>query len=91
MIGEKVLMKEENGVSRKDPSKTRRSFLPSLQIKPCEVRRKCGKNLSIQHGNTDTFLLCSSLLRIVSTLVMLLEMEVNFPHAWACLRCYAVM
>ena len=61
------LMHMENGVSKKDPSKTRQSIFPYLQIKPCGVRYRSGKNCSSQHGNDSTHLVRSSLLRVDST------------------------
>ena len=71
------LTQAENGVSRKGPSKTRRSFLNSLQIKPCGMRCKSRNKFSIQNGNATAHLLRYSLFRIVSTLVMLLETEAS--------------
>ena len=43
----------ENCFSRKDLSKTKRSFLPSFQIKPYGLRCKRGKNLCSQNRNTS--------------------------------------
>ena len=70
------LIQADNGVSRKYPSKVRRSFLPYLQIKPFGVRCKSGKNLSSQHGNADVHLFRSFLRRVVSTFVFFCKTEV---------------
>ena len=75
MIEENLLMKVENGVSRKDLSNSRRSFFPSLIIKPCGVRYNSGNIFSSQRGNDVVFFLHLSLLRVVSDLVIFLEME----------------
>ena len=72
------LMQSENGVSRKDPSNTRKSCLPSLQIKPCGGMRKSGKNISSHHGNVTSQLLRSSLLRLFSTFVIFWRLRRGF-------------
>ena len=54
-VDENWLMQVDDGVSKKDLSKTRQSVLPSLQINPCELRYKSGNNCSSQHGNTATY------------------------------------
>ena len=84
-------MKVENGVSKKDLSKTRRSLLPSLQIKPCGVRCRSGESFSIQHGNSAKRLLRSSLFTVDSTFSMLLETEAWLPQERACRLCSTVM
>ena len=91
MVESNWLVQEENGVSAKDPSKTIRSFLPSLKIKPCGVRHKFVKNLSSHHVNTSTCLSRSYLLMVVSTLAMFLDVGVWLPRAWSCLGCSALM
>ena len=69
VVEENWLMQAENGVRRKDPSIKRRSFLSSLQIKLGGVRHEYGNTFSSQYGNAAACLLCSSLFRVVSTLV----------------------
>ena len=73
VVEAKFLMQVDNGISRKDPSNKRQSFFPSLQIKPCGIRFKSGKNLLSYRGNAAKCLLRSSLLSVVSTLVIFLE------------------
>ena len=74
-------MQVENGVSKKDLSKTRQSLLPSLQIRPCSVRHRSGKNRSSQHGNAATHLLRSSLFRVDFTFGMMFATEVKLTQA----------
>ena len=81
----------ENGVSKKDPSKTRRSFFPSLKIRPCSARHSSGNNCSSHHGNTATHFLYSTLFRVDSTVGTLLATDACLPYAQACRRCSAVM
>ena len=85
VIEDNWLMQEKNGLSRKDPSKTRRSFPPSFKIKSFGERSKSRNIFSRQHGNADTHLLCSSFFRVVSTLVMFLETEGWLSQARSCL------
>ena len=84
-------MQADNGVSRKDLSTTRRTFLLSLKIKLSGVRHKSGENISSQHENAAAHFFRSSLLRVVSTLVLFLDTEASEPHTRACLYCHAVM
>ena len=72
-------MQVENGVSKKEPSKMRRSLLPSLQIMPCGMRQSYGNNRSSQHGNAAACLLHSSLFRVDSTFGMLLATKEWLP------------
>ena len=76
MVEENWLLQVKNSVSRKDPSKTRPSFFPYLQIKPYGVRRKSRNIFSSQNGNAATHFLRSSLLRVVSTLGFFVDGEV---------------
>ena len=69
MVEANCLMQVVTGLSRKYLSNARRLFFPSLQIKPCGVRYKSGKNLFSQNGNIAVHLLRSSLIRIVSIFV----------------------
>ena len=70
-----LLTQVDKGVSKNVLSKSRRSFSPSLKIRPYGVRSMSGNKCSSQHGNAAAHLLCSSLLRAFLTLVILLEME----------------
>ena len=72
-------MQMENGVSKKDASKTRRSILPYLKMRIYGASHRSGKNFSSQHGNTTMSLLRSSLLRVDSTFGMLFATGVQFP------------
>ena len=74
-----LLKQVENGISKKDPSKTRRSVLPSLQIKPCGERHRSWKNFSSQHGNIDVHVSRSSLFRVYSTFGILFDTEAWLP------------
>ena len=78
-------MKAESTVSRKDPSNVIRSFLPYFQIRSFVVRHKSGKIFSSQHGSTATCLLRVSFLKVVSTLIVLLETEMWSPQARDCI------
>ena len=75
-------MQVENGVSKKDPSKTRRSLLPSMQMRTCGVKHGSEKNCSIQNRNTSTCLLCSSFFRVDSSFGMLFATKACLPQAW---------
>ena len=77
-------MQVKNSVSKKDPSKTRRSLLPSLEIKPCGARYRSGNNCSGHNVNAATCLLRSSLLRVASTFGIVFDAEACLPQAQDC-------
>ena len=85
-VDENWLMQVDNGVSKKDPSKTRRSLLAPFQTKPCGVRHESGKNFYSQNGNASTHFLRSSFLMMFSTFAIMLETDEWLPQARACLR-----
>ena len=72
-------MRMEEGVSKNEPSKTRRSFLPTLKIRPCGTRHVSEKKRSSQHESSTACFLCSSLISVFSTLVRFLETEGRLP------------
>ena len=76
------LMHVDNVVSKEDSSKSRRSLLPSLQIKPFRVRHMSGKNYSNQHGNDSACLFRSYLFRVEYSFGMLFDIEAWLPRAW---------
>ena len=65
----KALLQTEKGVSMNEPSKTRRSFLPSLHTRPCGFRDRSGKKRSNQYGKAATNLLHSSLFKFFCTFI----------------------
>ena len=81
----KALIHVKKGVSMNDPYKTRRSFSPSLHIKPCGVRNESGKKCSSQQENAATCLLRSFLFKTCSTLDRFLLTEAWLPYVRACL------
>ena len=68
-------MHAEKGVSKNDPSNTRRSFFTSSKIRKFVVRHMSGKKHSSQNGNTGMHLLRSSLISVFSTFARFLETE----------------
>ena len=86
----KSFTRAEKGVCEKELSKTRRSFLPYLQIRPCGVRNRFGENRSNQKGNSVAHLLRSFLFKLVSTLGRCLATEAWFPQTRTSRSCYAV-
>ena len=85
MVEDNLSMQVKKGVSKEDPSNARRSFFPSLQIRPYWVRHKPGKKSSSQHGNAATHFSCFSLFQVVSAFFVFLEMEGWLPQARNCL------
>ena len=85
-----LLIQIEKDVSKNDPSKNMNSFLPSLQIRSCGVRRVSGNNHSSQHGNAAMHLL-RYYLSSFSTLIRLLETQAWLTHVRAFLSCSTVM